>query len=199
MACARTADFALTEDRMLAAFARGGDDRALAELFHRYEAVIKLRASQASFTGLEQEDLVQEGMIGLFSAVQSYRAEGGASFRTYALLCIRRRILSAAKSASRKKHIPLNNYVSLDDEANAQSAALTNVINPEDMIVCRENIGALKDVVEKRLTTLERGILSLYVSGITYAGIAQVFHVSIKSVDNSLQKIRKKLLVSIKG
>jgi RNA polymerase sporulation-specific sigma factor len=199
VSCARTADLALTEDRILAQFAREGDDEALIELLRRYEFFIKLRSSQVSFVGLEAEDLIQEGMIGLFSAVQNYRAGGGASFRTYALLCIKRRMLSAIRSASRQKHMPLNNYVSLDDEANAQAVALTKVVNLEDMIVCREDIGALKNVVEKCLTSSERGILNMYISGITYAAIAEVFNVSIKFIDNSLQRIKKKLIISVEG
>jgi RNA polymerase sporulation-specific sigma factor len=199
MPCALSADFAVAEDGILAQFSREGSDDALRELFKRYEFFIKIRSSQVSVTGLETEDLIQEGMIGLFSAAQTYRAEGGASFRTYALLCIKRRMVSALRSASRQKHMPLNNYMSLDDEANAQAAALTSVVNPEDMIVCRENIGALKNVVEKCLTVSERGILNMYISGVTYAAMARVNKVSIKSIDNSLQRIKKKLLISVEG
>jgi len=194
-----TADLTVAEDGILARLSREGSDDALKELFKRYELFIKIRSYQVSFTGLETEDLIQEGMIGLFSAARAYRAEGGASFRTYALLCIKRRILSAMRSASCQKNLPLNNYMSLDDEANAQAVALTSVVNPEDMIVCRENIGALRNVVEKRLTASERGILNMYISGVTYAAMAKVNNVSIKFIDNSLQRIKKKLLISVEG
>jgi RNA polymerase sporulation-specific sigma factor len=199
MAYICTVDYAVAEDCVLALFAREGDDEALKELLKRYELFIKMRSSQVQFFGIEPDDLVQEGMIGLFSAVQTYKAERGASFRTYAFICIKRRMLSAIRLASRQKHMPLNNYVSLDDEANAQTAALTNVVNPEDMIVCRENINALKDVVKNRLTSTERGILNMYISGVTYAAIAKDYNVSIKYIDNSLQRIKKKLLLSVEG
>jgi len=199
MPCARTADIIAAEDGKLAQFAREGNDDAVLELFNRYELYIRLRSVQMRIAGVETEDMIQEGMIGLYSAVLSFRAEGGASFRTYAYICIKRRILSAVRSANRQKHIPLCNYLSLDDEANAQSAALTSVINLEDMIVCRENISVLRNVVENSLTASERGILNMYISGVSYAGMAEVLHVSIKSIDNSLQKIKKRLLLSFEG
>jgi RNA polymerase sporulation-specific sigma factor len=199
MAYTCTADYAVVEDCVLALLAREGDDEALRELLKRYELFIKMRSLQVRSSGIEPDDLIQEGMIGLFSAVQSYRAERGASFRTYAFICIKRRILSAIRLASRQKHMPLNNYVSLDDEANVQTAALTNVVNPEDMIVCRENMSALKNVMEKCLTPSERGILNMYISGATYAAIAKDYHVSIKHIDNSLQRIKKKLILSVEG
>jgi RNA polymerase sporulation-specific sigma factor len=199
MPCADTAKMAVAEDGLLAQFARQGDDEALRELIKRYECFIRVRSTQVFFAGLEAEDLIQEGMIGLFSAVQTFSAEGGASFRTYASVCIKRRMLSAVRSASCQKHRPLSNYVSLDDEANAQAVAFTSVVNPEDTIVSREIIGVLKNVVKKTLTASERGILDMYISGMTYAAIAKTLNVSIKSVDNSLQRIKKKLLVSVEG
>ena len=194
-----TANLAVAEDGLLVQSALEGNDEALKVLMKRYEFFIKTYSSQVRSAGLETEDLIQEGMIGLFSAVQSYRADGGASFRTYAFLCIKRRMLSAIRSASRQKHMPLNNYLSLDDEANAQAVAQTSVVNPEDMIVCREDIGALRSGVEKYLTPCERGILNMYIYGINYAEIARFYHVSIKFIDNSLQRIRKKLIVSVEG
>jgi RNA polymerase sigma factor, sigma-70 family len=194
-----TANLAVAEESLLLESALEGNDEALKALMKRYEFFIRTYSSQLKSAGLETDDLIQEGMIGLFSAIHRYRAEGGASFRTYAYLCIKRRMLSAIRTASRQKHIPLNNYLSLDDEANAQAVAQTSVVNPEDMIVCREDIGALKSSVEKYLTPFERGILNLYISGVNYAEIAKAYHVSIKFIDNSLQRIKKKLIVSVAG
>lgn len=196
MPCTQAAALSL-EEGTLVRFAGGGNEEALQELFSRYVLYIRAQASSIVCTGLETEDLVQEGMIGLMCAVRSYRAERGASFRTYALLCIKRRMLSVLKSASRQKHIPLNNYISLDDEANAQAVAMTRVVNPEDMIVCRESIGALHRVMNNCLTETERGIFKMYLSGMTYAAMAESCHMSIKYIDNSLQRIKKKLIISL--
>jgi RNA polymerase sporulation-specific sigma factor len=195
-ACAT--DQFVSEESMLIRSAREGNDGALLALFARYEFFTRMLSSSAHFSGLETEDLVQEGFIGLFFAVRDYRAERGASFHTYVLLCIKRRMLSALRTASCQKHIPLNNYLSLDDEINAQAAALTNVVNPEDMIVCRENIDAMRNVVEKCLTASEREILNMYLLGYSYAAISKSMDVSIKFIDNSLQRIRRKLVVSLK-
>jgi len=199
MPCTYKVNLSDIEDCVLAQFAREDNDEALVELISRYELFIKMRSSSAHFAGLEKEDLIQEGLIGLFSAIRSFSPQGGASFRTYAFLCIKRRMSSAIRSAYCRKHIPLNNYLSLDDESNLQAAALTNVINPEDMIVCREDIGTVKNVVENCLTTLERRILNMYVSGVSYAAMAKSFNVSIKTIDNSLQKIKKRLSLSLVG
>ena len=192
-------ELAKIKDSMLARFAREGDDEALRELISRYELFIKLQSKKLSLSGLDKEDLIQEGMIGLFSAVRTYKEEGGASFHTYAILCIKRSMLSAVRSASRRKHQPLNDSISLDDESNTRALSLISAVNPEDMIVCRENIGLLRNIVETSLTASERGILNMYISGVSYAAIARVLHVSIKTVDNSLQKIKKKLLISVEG
>lgn len=195
-------DLAVEEDGDLARLAQSGDEAALSELMKRYKTAVRLCSVSAGGSGLEKEDLIQEGMIGLFTAVQTYRAEKGASFRTYAFLCIKRHIVSAERSAGREKHIPLNNYISLDDETNVQAAAAaasSNVIDPEDMIVSREKIGAVRNVVEKCLSLPERGILSMYLTGMSYAAIADAMKVSVKTIDNSLQKIRKRLVSSFDG
>lgn len=199
MPCARASDLTMVEDRELVRDARAGDESALLELYARYDFLIRMRGASFTPAGLETEDLIQEGMIGLFSAVQSYRAEEGASFHTYARLCIDRRILSALRSAVRQKHFPLNSSVSLDVEANAQAAALAHVVNPEDMIVCREKICAIRGVVEKYLSASERRIFSMYMDGFSYAAMANAMDVSIKYIDNSLQRIRKKLLITVTG
>ena len=199
MPCVCVSDFTMAEDRELVRDARAGNERALSELYARYDILIRTRGASFTSAGLETEDLIQEGMIGLFSAVRNYRAEEGASFRTYARLCIDRRILSALRSSVRQKHFPLNNFVSLDVEANAKAAALAHVVNPEDTIVCREKICAIRGTVEKYFSTSERRIFNMYMRGFSYAAMANAMDVSIKYIDNSLQRIRKKLLMSVTG
>ena len=142
---------------------------------------------------------MQEGMIGLLSAMRSYAPDGGTSFRTYAEVCIRRRVISAAKSASRQKHSPLNDGVSLDDilsEENHNSSFLRGQRfnrSPEDEVLAREREHDLIEAYSQYLSDFEREILDAYLKGLSYAEISALCGRSVKSVDNAIQRIRNKL------
>jgi RNA polymerase sporulation-specific sigma factor len=193
------ARLAAQEDSVLTEYAARGCEEAMQLLFARYEGIVRRRARSARIDGLEPEDLFQEGMIGFITAVRSYRIDRGASFRTYALLCITRRMASAVRSALSQKNLPLGTYISLDEELDTDTIPSSRSGNPEDMVVCREELQNFQSFMERNLTLLERRVLKLYISGRSYAAMAEILNVNTKTVDNALQRIRKKLSLKISG
>ena len=148
--------------------------------------------------GGDTDDLIQEGMIGLFKAVQSYRPDREASFQTFASLCIERQLYSAVKNSSRQKHIPLNSYISLSEEE--ETGALEGLWseNPEALIIDRENTGSLEKEFSRNLSRMEREVLEKYLQGYSYVQIADMMDRSPKSIDNALHRIRVKIRDFIK-
>lgn len=188
----------LSDDKLLALFRRG-DGAAGSELAVRYRPLIKRCTRPYFLVGGDSEDLIQEGMIGLVSSMQSYNTENGAAFRSYAELCIRRRILSAIKAASRFKHMPLNYRLSLEELYGEDGEALPGLSDekynrsPEDLIIEREKKNDLYMLCRALLSPLEKRVLALYLEGLSYEEIAARCGKPVKSVDSALQRIKRKL------
>ena len=183
---------------------REGEASGIDELFERYKNVVRSIASTMYLIGGETEDLIQEGMIGLFKAVQEYDPGRDASFGTFARLCITRHIYSAVKASGRKKHIPLNTYVSLyeekkDEDEGGRTVEVQDMLRasdstePEQIILSNEKSEELERAIEEELSPFERNVLELYVTGMSYSDIADVLGKNEKAMDNAIQRIRGKL------
>lgn len=176
-----------------------GDALAANEIALRYSRLVRVRARPYFLAGGDSEDLMQEGMLGLLSAIREYVPGHNASFKTFADICIKRRLISAVKSASRLKHAPLNEGVSLEEilsEENQSSSALSAEPLrrvPEEQVLARESKKDFLLYYSRYLSKLEKQILDYYLDGLSYADIASLSGRSIKSVDNAVQRIRNKL------
>ena len=177
----------------LAASRQSGAEEALAE---RYIRLVRVCARPYFLIGGDSEDLIQEGMLGLLSAIREYDPEKGASFKTYAEVCIHNRIQSAIRSAGRKKHAPLNDGIPLDDvlsdESKSQGAQYFQR-SPEEQVLARETEKEFSSIYSRCLSRFEAGILDLYLDGLSYQEIAVSIGRNIKAVDNAIQRIRRKL------
>lgn len=177
----------------LAASRQSGAEEALAE---RYIRLVRVCARPYFLIGGDSEDLIQEGMLGLLSAIREYDPEKGASFKTYAEVCIHNRIQSAIRSAGRKKHAPLNDGIPLDDvlsdESKSQGAQYFQR-SPEEQVLARETENEFSSIYSRCLSRFEAGILDLYLDGLSYQEIAVSTGRNIKAVDNAIQRIRRKL------
>ena len=187
----------MTDDELLELF-HGGNGEAGSELAVRYRPVIKRCTRPYFLVGGDSEDLIQEGMIGLVSSMQSYRPGTGTSFKSYAEVCIRRRILSAIKAASRFKHMPLNYRLSLEElygEDGEDAAALAQdyARMPEELVIEQENKNDLYMLARSLLSPLEKQVLAGYLDGASYEEIAARCRKPVKSVDSALQRIKRKL------
>ncbi len=183
---------------------REGEASGMDELFERYKNVVRSIASTMYLIGGENEDLIQEGMIGLFKAVQEYDPGRDASFGTFARLCITRQIYSAVKASGRKKHIPLNTYVSLyeetkDDDDSGRAVEVKDMLRasdamePEQIVLSNEKSEELERAIEEELSAFEKNVLELFVTGMSYSEIADVLGKNEKATDNAIQRIRGKL------
>lgn len=188
-------------DEQVVALAQGGDSVALEYLLSKYKNFVRSKARSYFLIGADHEDIVQEGMIGLFKAIRDYQADRLSSFRAFAELCITRQIITAIKTATRQKHVPLNSYVSLNkpiyDEESDRT--LMDVIveghaqNPEELIIGREDLVSIRDRVDQVLSGLEQDVLSAYLDGKSYQEIADKLGRHVKSIDNALQRVKRKL------
>ena len=196
-------EYDMTDDEMIMSI-REGDKSLVEVLINKYKDMVRARAKSMYILGAEPEDLIQEGMIGLFKAVQDYDIGRDASFSTFAQLCISRQIYNAVQASKRLKHIPLNTYVSLyggdtDNESGDKSTDLIeNVpskkdINPEEMFIDRENVETLEKKLEEVLSDMEKQVLELSMTGMGYVEIAKVLGKDEKSTDNALQRARGKV------
>lgn len=177
-----------------------GFDDGMELIVHRYKPLVLARARSYFLIGADHDDLVQEGMIGLFKAVRDYRYEKNIAFRTFAEMCVVRQLVTAVKAATRQKHQPLNSYISLSlhagDEADHPLIELpsdTPSDDPESAFIRNEEIHGMNRAVEKLLSLFERQVLALYLDGIPYAEVAQRLGKPLKAIDNALQRIRRKL------
>lgn len=192
MSCFASAP-AVEDDSVLAMMTRGGDDSALHELLARYEPFIRAYSEFVGRPGVEIDDLMQEGRLGLVSAAKYFSVESGASFKTFAYLCIKRQIVSALRRAFSGKNMPMNGYVSLDDDIAKNEIPCSDSTNPEDMVILRERISAVKTALAGMFAPEERKVFSLYLYGFSYNAIAREMCIGPKQVDNSLQRIKRKL------
>lgn len=185
-------------DEQLQGLCTEGDREAEEVLAARYMYLVRSCARPLFLAGGDSEDLTQEGMFGLLSAIRNYKSELGASFRTYAEHCIRMRLLSAVKSASRLKHFPLNDGMSLEqlsEDSNAQLSAIPEALrlSPEKVVLARESKEELYAAFYRHLSELEIKVLGLYLEGLSYRDIASRLGKSPKAIDNAVQRIRRKL------
>ena len=193
--------FAAMTDEEVAALAQEGDGQALAYLLNKYKNFVRSKARSYFLIGADHEDIVQEGMIGLYKAIRDYREDRLSSFRAFAELCITRQIITAIKTATRQKHIPLNSYISLNRPIYEEDSdrTLLDVItedspnNPEEVFIDREDYAVIEGRIGMMLSPLEREVLVRYVEGKSYVEIAAEMNRHVKSVDNALQRIKRKL------
>ena len=164
-------------------------------LMERYKEFVRKKARAVYLIGGETEDLIQEGMIGLFKAVQDYRPEKETSFRTFAGLCIDRQLYSAIQSSNRQKHLPLNSYVSLSQAGEAEDLEGRWSENREAVVIDQERTRILKEEIRKDLSPMENKVLTYYMQGYGYVKIAKLLGKNPKSIDNALQRIRGKIRV----
>ena len=176
---------------------RSGEEEISDYLMEKYKGFVRQKARAMFLIGGETDDLIQEGMIGLFKAVQDYRPDREASFRTFAGLCIDRQLYSAVKNSTRQKHIPLNSYVSLSEEEESGSLEGLWSENPEALVIDRENTGILEKEISKALSPMENKVLDYYLRGYGYVQIAEIMGKTPKSIDNALQRIRGKIRTCI--
>lgn len=183
--------FAGFSDEMLALAAQSGEKGAAETLLERYKNSVRGVARSYFLEGGDAEDLVQEGMIGLYAAINDYR-EGGMSFKNFAYLCIQRRIMSAVKSATRKKNMPLNNYISLIG-ADGQGQDFVSAENPESAVISDEEREEFFAFLKKELSPAEFRALTLYMEGLSVVQIASRENMSEKSAENAVQRAKKKV------
>lgn len=189
---------------------RNGEMLGIDYLLDKYKAIVKKKARALYLIGGEQEDLVQEGMIGLYHAIRDFDPNKEVTFQKFAQLCIARQMYTAIKASNRKKNIPLNTYVSLYTPVGDEENVLEDVIsfmdvmmlkrtmNPEELVIDRENTAMLEEELLKRLSEMEIEVVKLYISGMKYTEIAEHLKKEPKSIDNALQRIRAKLNLILK-
>ncbi|MFL6139863.1 MAG: RNA polymerase sporulation sigma factor SigH [Frankiaceae bacterium] len=198
------------EDEALLVRARTGDERALADLLLRYRGFARAKARAYFLVGADHDDIVQEGMIGLYKAIRDYDGAQGVPFHAFADLCVTRQVLTAVKSATRRKHSPLNSYVSLSGPAGPDDAAgegdwvigelwsSTTGCDPAELVISAERVRALQRHVDEALSDLEVEVLRLYLDGLSYQAIAERVDRHVKAVDNALQRVKRKIELHVR-
>lgn len=200
MCATNSNNFASFSDEKLAVLAQQGNDKALDFLLNKFRVFVRSKSLSYYIAGADRDDIIQEGMIGLFKAVRDFSQERGVSFKTFADVCVTRQIITAVKNASRQKHSPLNFYVSLNRPVsdNEGDSTLGEILghsqnqNPEEILINKEKADTLSMEMNKALSPFELLVLSLYLQGYSYANIGTAIGKSPKSVDNALQRIKKK-------
>ena len=190
----------LNDDEVALLFQKGDGD-ALEYLLDKYKNFVRARARSYYLVGADHEDIVQEGMIGLYKAIRDFNPEKQASFHAFTELCVKRQIITAIKTATRQKHVPLNNYVSLNKPLYGDESDRTlldviegRVVNPEEMFIGQEDMAHIQEELSASLSDLERKVLDAFLQGKSYQEIAEVLGRHPKSIDNALQRVKKKLV-----
>ncbi len=181
--------------------AKAGSEKALEYLINKYKSFVRAKARTYFLIGADREDIIQEGMIGLFKAIRDYKGDKLSSFRAFAELCITRQIITAIKTATRQKHIPLNSYVSLnkpifDEESDRTLMDVIseeNISDPEELVINREEFQGIENKMGEILSSLEWEVLTSYLEGKSYQEIAEDLDRHVKSIDNALQRVKRKL------
>jgi RNA polymerase sporulation-specific sigma factor len=195
------------EDTYLVALAKKGSPDAYDRIVKRYRGFVRLKASSYFLLGGDSEDLIQEGLVGLYKAIRDFRTDRESSFRNFAELCITRQIITAVKTASRNKHAPLNQYVSFAQSPAASDAETTleEVLpgpisdEPSERAIATEELRALVSCLASVLSELESRVLSLYLDGYSYEQIGEKLECDTKTVDNALQRVKRKVAAHISG
>ncbi|KZE68254.1 RNA polymerase sigma-H factor [Fictibacillus phosphorivorans] len=194
-------DYELMEDESLVELVHEGDSAALEYLINKYKNFVRAKARSYFLIGADREDIIQEGMIGLYKAIRDFKEDKLSSFKAFAELCITRQMITAIKTATRQKHIPLNSYVSLDkpiyDEESDRTLmdviCGTKVTDPEELIINQEEFDDIEVKMGEILSDLERKVLMLYLDGRSYQEISVDLDRHVKSIDNALQRVKRKL------
>lgn len=194
-------DYEQMTDEEIARLAQAGDEEASAFLLRKYKNFVRSKAHSYFLVGADHEDIVQEGMIGLFKAIRDFRPEKLASFHAFAEICVTRQIITAIKTATRQKHIPLNSYISLNkpiyeeesDRTLMDIITETQVADPEEMLIGRESYSNIESRIQESLSPFERRVMEAYMDGKSYQEIAEALGRHVKSIDNALQRIKRKL------
>nr|WP_285853855.1 RNA polymerase sporulation sigma factor SigH [Bacillus safensis] len=189
------------EDEQIIERVHVGDSDALDYLITKYRNFVRAKARSYFLIGADREDIVQEGMIGLYKSIRDFREDKLTSFKAFAELCITRQIITAIKTATRQKHIPLNSYVSLDKPIYDEESDRTlldvisgaKALNPEDLIISKEEFDDIEMKMGELLSELERKVLVLYLDGRSYQEISEDLNRHVKSIDNALQRVKRKL------
>ena len=196
-------DYSAFTDEELICRLRDGEEAIVDYIVKKYKNLVRKNARNMYILGAEEQDLIQEGMIGLFYAIKDYDSGRDASFFTFADLCISRRMYKAIETSKREKHTPLNNYISLygDNEDNNKDGksgfiellSAGEISNPENLLIDKENVERIENLVEQELSNFEKQVFDLYITGMKYGQIAKVLGKDEKSTDNALQRIKNKL------
>ena len=199
-------DYEKCSDEELIVRLRDGESAITDYIMDKYKNLVRSKAKSMYILGADREDLIQEGMIGLFKAIRDYDTGRDASFFTFADLCVSRQMYTAVQAAGRQKHTPLNTYISLYANASENGGAeggeewelIDSMLsqserNPEELLIDRENVELLEKIIEKELSSFENQVLDLYLTGMKYSQIAKVLGRDDKSTDNALQRIKSKL------
>lgn len=193
--------YEIMEDERILEDARNGDSVALEFIINRYKNFVRAKARSYFLIGADKEDIIQEGMIGLYKAIRDYKEDKLTSFRAFAELCITRQIITAIKTATRQKHIPLNSYISLnkpiyDEESDRTLLDVLSgakITDPEELIISREELKSIENKIGEILSDLEWEVLMSYLQGKSYQEIAVDLDRHVKSIDNALQRVKRKL------
>ena len=188
-------------DEDIVEYARNGSNVALEYLINKYRNFVRAKARSYFLIGADREDIIQEGMIGLYKAIRDFRSDKLSSFRAFAELCVTRQIITAIKTATRQKHIPLNSYVSLNKPIYDEDSDRTlldvisgsKISDPEELIISREEFGDIEEKMVEILSDLEWRVLMSYLDGKSYQEIATDLNRHVKSIDNALQRVKRKL------
>ena len=188
-------------DEQVVEMCHQGDSEAEEYLLNKYKNFVRAKARSYFLIGADHEDIVQEGMIGLYKAIRDFKPEKLSSFRAFAELCITRQIITAIKTATRQKHIPLNSYVSLNKPLYDEESDRTlldvimegRISDPEELIINRENLGNIHNKISEVLSGLEQEVLQAYLDGKSYQEIADALGRHVKSIDNALQRVKRTL------
>ncbi|MFH1453906.1 MAG: RNA polymerase sporulation sigma factor SigH [Armatimonadota bacterium] len=188
-------------DEDYVAISKEGNETATEYIINKYKNFVRVKAKSYFLIGADREDIIQEGMIGLYKAIRDFRADKLSSFRAFAELCITRQIITAIKTATRQKHIPLNSYVSLnkpiyDDDSDRTMLdvlSMTKICNPEELFISHELSDDLREKIQKNLSDLESRVLMSYLEGKSYQEMAKELNRHVKSIDNALQRVKRKI------
>lgn len=198
-------NFSQMKDEDLIESIKAGNKLALEHLINRYRNLVNMKVSKYYIIGAEKEDIVQEGLIGLYKAIKCYQPDKQNSFKSFAGICIERQLITAIKTSNRQKHMPLNSYISLNKEAydNDDDSNNTDLIevldanmveDPLDMITKKEYYQIVENTIDKSLSDFEKRVLNCYMQGESYIQIAERLDAPVKSIDNAIQRIRKKAI-----
>ena len=192
-------------DEELISLVKSDDKYALDFIIEKYKDLVNMKVGKYFIIGAEREDIIQEGMIGLFKAIQSFNPDKQNSFKTFANMCIERQLITAIKTSNRQKHMPLNSYLSLNTAAydDDEDTSVLEVFDshmtedPLDTITKKEYYKRVEDAIDKSLSDFEKQVLARFIRGESYVTIAEKLDTQVKSVDNAIQRIRKKAIKNI--